>query len=136
MFALLAHFEMPPTWITIIMVVWMLAASAICIAFAPDVIAKTNKKDPGEIVIDELAGQSVTFIPAAMLTGLPPLLAAALGFALFRIFDITKPIPIKKLEKLPAGVGILADDLMAGVYAAIVLVFLPYFYNYLYPTIT
>ncbi|MHC4771844.1 MAG: phosphatidylglycerophosphatase A [Planctomycetota bacterium] len=43
-----------------------------------------------------------------------------LGFALFRLFDILKPWPCKRLEKLPAGVGILADDLMAGVYGGIV----------------
>jgi phosphatidylglycerophosphatase A len=46
---------------------------------------------------------------------------AAAGFVLFRIFDIAKPWPIRKLEKFPAGWGILADDLMAAVYAWIVL---------------
>ena len=45
----------------------------------------------------------------------------SLGFLLFRVIDITKPWPIKKLEALPAGWGVLADDLLAGVFAALIL---------------
>jgi phosphatidylglycerophosphatase A len=48
-------------------------------------------------------------------------LTTILGFLLFRVFDIAKPWPIRKLESLPAGWGVLADDLLAGVYAAVVL---------------
>ena len=136
MFVLLAYFEVPTAWITTIMLVWLLAASVICLAFAPAVIAKTGREDPGEVVIDELAGQCIPFVPAAMLTELNPLLVAGLGFVFFRLFDIVKPFPIKKLEKLPAGLGILADDLLAGIYAAVVLVFLSHFSSYLYPTVT
>jgi phosphatidylglycerophosphatase A len=103
-----------------------LVGSAICIRFAPAVIAATGKTDPGEVVADEIAGQSVTFLTVGFLAietfstkqiwG-----TAALGFLLYRAFDAVKPWPIHKLEKLPAGWGILADDLMASVYAAIAL---------------
>ena len=117
------------------MLVWAVAASVICVAFAPSIITKTGKQDPREIVVDELAGQCTTFVPAVMLTQLNPLLVAGLGFFLFRLFDIAKPFPIKKLEKLPAGWGILADDLLAGLYAAVILLFISTFSNYLYPTI-
>jgi phosphatidylglycerophosphatase A len=73
-------------------------------------------KDPRRIVVDEAAGQWVTLILAP--AGWVPLAA---GFVLFRLFDVLKPIPIRKLETLPAGWGIMADDLAAGVYAWIVL---------------
>lgn len=73
-------------------------------------------KDPGRVVIDEVAGQMVTllFLPIRPLT----LLA---GFLLFRILDVVKPWPANRLESLPSGSGIMADDLMAGVYANVVL---------------
>jgi phosphatidylglycerophosphatase A len=121
LFLLLASTDIPAGWISIIMLVWAAAASALCVAFAPPVIARTGKSDPREIVIDELAGQCIALTPAVILTKFSPLLVAALGFALFRFFDITKPLGIKKLEKLPAGWGILADDLLAGVYAGLAL---------------
>jgi hypothetical protein len=80
----------------------------------------------GEVVADEFAGQSVTFIISPFLsmgsaTGRQILITAFAGFVLFRLFDISKPWPIRRLEKYPAGWGILADDLLAGVYAWIVL---------------
>jgi len=90
------------------------------------VIAATGKTDPREVVADEFAGQALTFLAIPFLTGgaVSPRqiwVITALGFMLFRLFDITKPWPIRKLEKLPKGWGVLADDLLAGVYAAIAL---------------
>jgi phosphatidylglycerophosphatase A len=103
-----------------------LAGSFICVKFAPAVIAATGQTDPREVVADELAGQAVTFLPVSFLAvdAATPgriWIITALGFGLFRLFDIVKPWPIRKLEKLPKGWGVLADDLLAGVYAAIVL---------------
>lgn len=135
LFLLLASVAAPPDWTSIIMLIWAVASSVICVAFAPSIITKTGKQDPREIVVDELAGQCTTFVPAVMLTQLNPLLVAGLGFFLFRLFDIAKPFPIRKLEKLPAGWGVLADDLLAGLYAAVILLFISRFSNYLHPTI-
>jgi phosphatidylglycerophosphatase A len=135
LYLLLAYLNAKPSVILSVMVAWAAAASVICVAFSPAVIVITGKKDPHEIVIDELAGQCVVFVPAVFFSQLNPLLVAGFGFSLFRLFDITKPALIKKLEKLPAGWGILADDLLAGVYAAVVLLFISRFVNYLYPVI-
>jgi phosphatidylglycerophosphatase A len=99
------------------------AGSVICVAFAPAAIAATGKDDPREVVADELAGQAVTLLTVPLLVGTMSVAQAwaiaGIGFVLFRVFDIAKPWPIRKLEKLPEGWGILADDLLAGVYAAI-----------------
>jgi len=98
-------------------------------------------KDPQFIVIDEVAGQHLTLVLPLIPIAMPHLQAhvdfsvyaifSALslvnwkyllaGFLLFRLFDIWKPYPIKSLEKLPGGWGIMADDWLAGVYAAILL---------------
>jgi phosphatidylglycerophosphatase A len=69
-------------------------------------------KDPGQIVVDEIAGYLVTV--AMLPAGWPTWVA---GFVAFRLFDIWKPPPCRRLEALPGGVGIVADDLMAGLYA-------------------
>ena len=72
----------------------------------------SGQEDPSSVVIDEVAGQLLTFWLIPM--GLTNL---ALGTCLFRVFDIWKPYPIRRMERLPDGVGIMADDLMAGLYA-------------------
>jgi len=131
-FFLLCHFGISALVISIVMAVMVLAGSFVCVAFSPAVIAATGQIDPSEVVADEFAGQALTFLIVLLLaanTFSPPFLLsqestgviAGLGFLLFRLFDIVKPWPIDKLQKLPAGWGILADDLLAGVYAAIVL---------------
>lgn len=75
-----------------------------------------EKKDPGCVIIDELFGQWLTILPFIWLS--PWQLFA--GFVLFRIFDIIKPWPIKRVEKaFPKGIGVMADDGVAGIYAAI-----------------
>ncbi len=101
----------------IVMAGLALAGSVVCVKCAPATIAATGRPDPGEVVADEFAGQAVTFFLAPFLAAGTTWLVALLGFVLFRLFDIFKPWPIQKLEKLPAGWGILADDLLAGVYA-------------------
>ena len=74
-------------------------------------------KDPQIVVIDEVLGQWLALAGARELT--PATYLAA--FALFRLFDILKPPPVRQLEALPGGWGINADDLMAGLYAALIL---------------
>ena len=83
-----------------------------------DTTVDTDKAhiDPDFVVIDQIAGYMVTMIAIE-----PTLIHLALGFVLFRIFDIFKPPPIKMFEKLPSGIGIMVDDIIAGVYSWIVL---------------
>lgn len=71
-----------------------------------------GRKDPGAVVFDEIVAFFVVFACVRV-----NLITAGLGFILFRIFDISKPWPIRRLEKLPEGWGVMADDMMAGVYA-------------------
>ena len=88
---------------------------AIGIASAAEKILK--QKDPGQIVIDEIAGLMVTF------AGWPFNLKTALaGFIIFRVFDILKPFPIRILDKrVGGGSGIVLDDVLAGVYGNLIL---------------
>ena len=71
-----------------------------------------GKIDPQEVVIDEVVGMAVTLalVPLDLKT-------IGLGFLLFRIFDVAKPFPVRRFEKLPGGWGIVMDDVMAGIYA-------------------
>lgn len=86
--------------------------------WAADVTAKQEgREDPGIVVVDEVIGQWLTIAGATSLNSRSWLLA----FALFRIFDIWKPFPIRRLEKWPGGVGIVADDALAGIYGAMVM---------------
>jgi phosphatidylglycerophosphatase A len=75
--------------------------------------AALGRPDPGRIVVDEVCGQllALAFLPAAWVH-------VAVSFVLFRLFDIIKPWPIRRLEKLPGGWGIMADDIGAGLAAA------------------
>lgn len=77
-----------------------------------------GKSDPSEAVVDEVMGQLITFTFVPFGISWPFILA---GFLLFRLFDIWKPFPVRTLEMLPGGLGICADDIVAGVYAGICL---------------
>lgn len=81
-------------------------------------------KDSYRVVIDEVAGMMVTmlFVPANIYYLL-------IGFALFRFFDIVKPLGIRKMELLKGGTGVMMDDVLAGVYSNIVLQIMVYFLN-------
>ncbi|MBN2136224.1 MAG: phosphatidylglycerophosphatase A [Sedimentisphaerales bacterium] len=116
----------PVAAISALMATFIVAGSVVCVKFAPAAIAATGKQDPGEVVADEFAGQALTLLTISPvmpdgLTASQIWTTAAIGFLLFRVFDIAKPWPIRKLEKLPQGWGILADDLLAGVFGAVVL---------------
>jgi phosphatidylglycerophosphatase A len=73
-------------------------------------------KDPGTIVVDEVAGMTLS----VMALPLTPAVALA-GFVLFRLFDVTKPFPAGVSQRLPGGVGVMADDLIAGLYSLAIL---------------
>ena len=84
-------------------------------------VAQSGTHDPGWIVIDEVCGQWLAYacVPAGLLMERPWLLL--LGFAFFRFFDILKPLGIKRLENLPGAWGIMADDMLGGLYAGLLL---------------
>jgi phosphatidylglycerophosphatase A len=88
--------------------------SVLCVNFF-----RYDGEDPGYIVIDELAGICVTMAGHNITR-----MSTIIGFVLFRIFDITKPFPIKQAERLKGGYGIVADDVVAGIFANIILVIL------------
>ncbi|MBM3775222.1 MAG: phosphatidylglycerophosphatase A [Acidobacteria bacterium] len=82
------------------------------------VVGRAGKvADPPKVVIDELLGQWLTIAGASRLSW-KSMLAA---FILFRAFDVWKPFPVRSLESLPGGFGVVADDMMAGIYGAVVL---------------
>jgi phosphatidylglycerophosphatase A len=87
-------------------------ATLIGIPAATIVARESGREDPGHVVIDEVAGQLIALIaiPADWRH-------AALSLLLFRLFDILKPPPIRQLERLPAGTGIMLDDVAAGLFA-------------------
>ena len=83
--------------------------------------AKTaGKKDPSECVIDEVAGQWLALVPVAFTGRLFDILAMASAFLLFRFFDILKPWPIYRLQRYSGGLGIMLDDVAAGIAAGAV----------------
>jgi phosphatidylglycerophosphatase A len=77
--------------------------------------------DSTHIVIDEVAGQMLTLLPLVLVAAQHPLAAVAVGLGLFRFFDIKKPLGIYQIQSLPTGWGVMADDILAGVYSAIIL---------------
>jgi phosphatidylglycerophosphatase A len=83
----------------------------------------TGSKDPQFVVIDEVAGQLIALV--AVPFGWKTFLA---GFILFRVFDILKPPPVRQLERLPEGTGIVLDDVAAGIYALVVMQLLLHFH--------
>lgn len=78
----------------------------------------TGLEDPRSIVIDEVSGQLIALTPLVILPSFS-IRAVVIGFLLFRLLDIFKPYPIRKLERLHGGLGVMADDTLAGLYAAV-----------------
>ncbi len=90
------------------------------------VVRSTGVKDPQFVVSDEVVGTWIALAGASHLTWI----SLAAGFGLFRLFDIWKPYPVRQLERLPGGWGIVADDVGAGFYAALVLIIAGWFNLY------
>jgi len=79
-----------------------------------------GRVDPGQVVIDEVVGQMLTFVATPRITWI----GLIAGFILFRAFDIAKPFPARRAERIPGGWGIMLDDVVAGLYSLIALVIL------------
>lgn len=106
-------FVLLSNWGTMGVLIGLVIITILGVPLASRMEELTATKDPGRIVIDEIAGYLVT-----MLGSPPDLFYILAGFLLFRFFDILKPPPIRYLERaLFSGLGVMADDLMAGVYA-------------------
>lgn len=103
------------------------AILAIPAVWAAGVVAnQVGKKDPNLVVVDEVVGQWVTLAGAVQLNWKSWLIA----LVLFRVLDVWKPPPIRRLEELPGGLGIVADDALAGVYGAVALFAAGWFHLY------
>jgi phosphatidylglycerophosphatase A len=113
LWAILARW-IPGQWLVWAAILGAIVAVLVGIPAATAVSRASGLKDPQFVVIDEVAGQLITLVGAPL--GWISLLA---GFILFRGFDILKPFPIRRLERLPEGVGIVVDDVGAGLYALI-----------------
>jgi phosphatidylglycerophosphatase A len=105
-------FHPSPVSQTIGTIIAAIAATLIGIPAATIVARESGREDPGHVVIDEVAGQLIALIaiPADWQHAL-------LSLLLFRLFDILKPPPVRQLERLPAGTGIMLDDIAAGLLA-------------------
>ena len=113
----------PVSWQTESAILLSVVVILIGIPAATRVAGAAGREDPGFVVIDEVAGQLITLI--AVPGSWKSLL---LGFILFRGFDIVKPPPIRALERLPEGTGIVIDDVGAGLYALGVMQLLLHFH--------
>jgi phosphatidylglycerophosphatase A len=118
----LASSQIPLASRTTVTIIAAAVVTLIGIPAATLVARSSGLKDPQFVVIDEVAGQLLTLIavPLAWKTFLA-------GFILFRVFDMWKPFPIRRLERLPEGTGIVVDDLGAGLYALAVMHLLMHF---------
>jgi phosphatidylglycerophosphatase A len=105
-------FHIHPQTMQILILAGIVFSIALGVPAATIAARESGRHDPGFVVIDEVAGQWITllFCPADWRHGL-------IALILFRLFDITKPFPIRRLERLPAGWGIVFDDVAAGLYA-------------------
>jgi phosphatidylglycerophosphatase A len=107
------YLDWQPLWFGVLAlaILWPAIHSASAVAIG------TGRKDPQIVVVDEVVGQWITLAGATRLNWRAFLFA----LILFRAFDIWKPPPIRRLEQLPAGTGIVLDDALAGVYGAVIL---------------
>lgn len=93
-------------------------AAYVAVALCGEAEIRLNKQDPGEVILDEFVAIPLCFLGWPALVAVLPVWAALLaGFALFRLFDITKPLGIAKLQHLPGGWGVVIDDLAAALAA-------------------
>jgi len=118
-----AHaFHPTPVTLAIATAIAAIAATLIGIPAATMVARESGREDPGHVVIDEVAGQLI-----ALIFMRPDWQHAVIALILFRLFDIWKPWPIRRLEALPEGTGIMLDDVAAGILALVVGVIISHF---------
>ena len=111
------------------------------IPFVNKAMKDTNTEDPGWIVIDEVCGIFMTFafINPGLICNMGPAFAIPLiliGFGLFRFFDILKPLGIHRFEKFPGAWGVMADDLLGGIYAGLLMHVISFLYAFVWILLT
>lgn len=113
---LFEKYNLISTTSTPLLFIGLIVVTTILGIIATDKLEADWGKDPSKVVLDEVVGIWITmmFVPLSFLNVL-------IGFGLFRFFDIAKPLGIRKLESLKGGIGVMADDILAGIYANIVL---------------
>lgn len=108
----------PNTWFFVVLILMV----ALLGVYATNKLEQEWGKDPSKVVVDELVGVwiAMVFVPFTWLNVL-------LAFGLFRFFDIAKPLGVRKMENFKGGIGVMADDVLAGIYANLVLQLILYF---------
>ena len=105
-------------WIHVVILVTFLLFILLGVWASGRATSLLGNSDPSQAVVDEVIGQLIVFLFVPFGIGWPFIIA---GFLLFRLFDIWKPYPIDSLQVLPGGIGVCADDILAGVYAGVCL---------------
>ena len=119
------HFGIVQGWLIGILFALVIVSSIVTVQLAPWYAEYFGKKDPPQVVSDEVAGQSIALLAMAWLepsnhvSSTAWIGLAVFAFALFRLFDIWKPVIIDKSQHLHAGWGVLMDDILAGIFAGI-----------------
>ena len=114
-FVALIHWALP-TREGLVLGAVLVLLTPVAVIFSTRFSQTENHSDPSQVVIDEMVGQMVCFlwVPVSIFS----LIA---GFLMFRFFDIVKPFPVRTCERLPGGIGIVFDDVAAGLYAGVLL---------------
>jgi phosphatidylglycerophosphatase A len=99
-------------------IVASLVAAYVAVGLCGEAEVRLNQRDPGQVILDEVVAIPLCFLGWPAIVAVLPVWAALLvGFALFRLFDITKPLGISRLQDLPGGWGVVVDDLAAALAA-------------------
>ena len=109
----------PPNALAAVVLVAIVVVTFVGIWAATRTEQLSGRKDPGKVVVDEVAGQFIALFPLTLFTRWSTL-AVIVSFILFRFFDIVKPYPANRLQELHGGAGVMFDDLVAGVYGAVI----------------
>ena len=139
--ALLAATYLSETWFKYFFLIAAIVVFFGAIPFVNKAMRDTHTEDPGWIVIDEVCGIFMTFafINPAIITGMGFMFALPIlliGFGLFRFFDILKPLGIHRFEKFPGAWGVMADDLLGGIYAGLLMLPITFAYSFVWILLT
>ena len=116
---LLLAWAIPAYSLIVVVLVAIVAVTCVGTWAATRTEQLSGRKDPGKVVVDEVAGQFIALFPLTLFTNWSTL-AVIVSFILFRFFDIVKPYPANKLQELNGGAGVMLDDLVAGMYGAVI----------------